>query len=140
MKKSGSKPLIILCAFLMVASLIQIQYAQAQEESYRLAYTDIFGKLRRPAIEFDHTTHEEALETQGCGACHHAPDTDSGKLVYLQDEESSCSECHGTVDEDGAPALREAFHGSCTACHRQMKKSRNEFKGPTTCGECHRPE
>ena len=43
MKKSGSKPLILLCTFLMVASLIQIQYARAQEESYRLAYLELPG-------------------------------------------------------------------------------------------------
>ncbi len=138
MKKSGSMPLIMLCVFLMAAFLTQ--YARAQDSSYRLAYEDVFGKLRRPAIEFDHAIHEEALEERGCGACHHAPDADSGELVYLQDEESSCIECHGAVDEQGTPALREAFHGSCTACHRQMKKTQNMFKGPTTCGECHRPE
>lgn len=138
MKKTGSMILILLCACLIAASLIQ--YAGAQESSYRIAYTDVFGKLRRPSIEFDHATHEEALEKQGCGACHHAPDEDSGKLVYIQDEEVSCSECHSTTDQDGAPALREAFHSSCTGCHRQMKKEQNAFKGPTTCGECHRPE
>lgn len=109
----------------------------AQEDSYRLSYTDVFGDLRRPAVLFQHDAHIEALENEGCGACHHAPDADTGKLVYVEDEEVGCNECHGEMAKDNAPALREAFHGSCTGCHRQMGKAKGRFNGPTTCGECH---
>ncbi len=124
--------------FLFCAALYS--HAQAQEEVYRIAYTDVFGKLRRPAIDFAHETHVAALEEQGCGACHHAPDSETGKLVYVEDEEVACGECHGLKAEENTPALREAFHGSCNQCHRQMIKTGNNFKGPTTCGECHIPE
>ena len=115
-------------------------FAQAQEETYRIAYTDVFGKLRRPAIDFAHQKHADALEELGCGACHHAPDEETGKLIYIEDEEVSCGECHGLKEEDGTPALREAFHESCTGCHRSMIKEKDDFKGPTTCGECHVPK
>lgn len=118
---------------------VWVSFVQAQEASYRIAYTEIFGKLRRPAIDFNHEAHTDALEDAGCGACHHAPDEKTGALVYVQDEEISCSECHGPKKEGSTPALREAFHGSCTPCHRKMIKKQNAFKGPTTCGECHTP-
>lgn len=125
---------------IMVAGSGWVTSARAQDEVYRLAHTEIFGELRRPAIVFNHEAHAEALDEPGCGACHHAPDPDTGKLVYVADEEVGCSDCHGTAVQDGAPALREAYHGSCTLCHRRMSKSTQPFKGPTTCGECHRPE
>ncbi len=137
MKKTGFAVCIILLVGMTGATLFQ--QAFAQEESYHLAYQDVFGSLRRPPIVFNHTGHEEALEEQGCAACHHAPDAESGKLVYIEDEEISCAECHGAEVQDGVRALREAFHASCTACHRQMKNQQKTFKGPTTCGECHRP-
>jgi hypothetical protein len=40
--------------------------------------------------------------------------------------------------EDNIPALREAFHGSCTNCHRNQIKNDHPKSGPTTCGGCHR--
>jgi len=130
---------ILLFSLLVLVGFSIFSFAQAQEESYRIEYTDVFGKLRRPAIIFAHDSHTDALEESGCGICHHAPDEETGKLVYIEDEEVSCGECHGKKEEDGNPGLREAFHGSCTACHRSMKKEKADFKGPTTCGECHAP-
>lgn len=124
---------------LIVSCFATSSLATAQEDVYRLSYSEIFGKLRRPAIDFAHEDHVVALEEQGCGACHHAPDPNTGQLVYVEDEEVSCIECHGAKEEDKTPALREAFHISCTGCHRQMGKTSKDFKGPTTCGECHTP-
>jgi hypothetical protein len=121
------------------AGICFVALVQAQEDVYRLEHTDIFGKLRRPAIDFNHEIHADTLDEQGCGVCHHAPDPDTGKLIYIEDEEVSCSECHGAAKKDGAPALREAYHGSCTLCHRKIAKKANASRGPTTCGECHRP-
>ena len=112
---------------------------QAQEEVYRLEHVEIFGTLRRPAVDFRHEAHVLALSQQGCGACHHARDSRTGKLTYVAGEEQSCSACHGAVKRDGTPALREAYHGQCTGCHRQSAKAAQVPRGPTTCGECHRP-
>lgn len=123
----------------LLSALAGFSMAQAQEEFYRIEYTEIFGNLRRPAIDFAHESHVDALDQQGCGACHHAPDEKTGELVYVEDEEVSCIECHGQKAEEDIPALREAFHGSCNVCHRQMGKQIKNFQGPTTCGECHVP-
>ena len=114
--------------------------ACGQEDVYQIQYSDVFGDLRRPMVEFPHDLHIEALEDIGCGACHHAPDPDTGALVYMEDEETSCIECHGADSQGDTPALREAFHGSCTVCHRRIRKTEGASAGPTTCGECHIPE
>jgi Class III cytochrome C family len=135
MYRIGRNLIYFLVACLVGISSFNISWAQ--EDVYRLENTDIFGILRRPAVEFQHDVHIDALEDNGCGACHHAPDAGTGKLVYVEDEEGSCSECHGAKEQENVPALREAFHGSCTGCHRQMGKAEDAFKGPTTCGECH---
>ena len=114
------------------------QAAQAQEEEYILAYDDVFGNLRRPQVSFPHENHAEHLENSGCRVCHHTPDDKTGQLIYIEGEERSCRECHGFQKEDSTPALREAFHGSCTNCHRSRIKSDNLKSGPITCGGCHK--
>lgn len=109
----------------------------AQEADYDLAHEDIFGRLRRPHVGFSHEIHAAKLEDAGCGICHHVQDDKTGRLVYEAGEELSCKECHGRQKEDRKPALREAFHGSCTKCHRQFIKNNKPQTGPTTCGGCH---
>ena len=109
----------------------------AQESEYILAHQDIFGKLRRPAVSFSHDIHSETLESDGCGICHHVQDDQSGKLVYMEGEELSCKECHVQRKENQIPALREAYHGNCTVCHRRLIKAGQPETGPTTCGGCH---
>jgi len=76
----------------------------AQEAEYTLAHEDVFGKLRRPPVEFSHDIHSEALESEGCMVCHHVPDEKSGRLVYVEGEEFSCKECHEQRQKDQSPA------------------------------------
>ena len=114
------------------------QASLAQEAEYILAHEDVFGKLRRPEVSFSHEIHTESLENGGCGVCHHSPDDETGQLVYRDGDERSCKECHDLHTEDNIPALREAFHGSCTNCHRNQIKNDHLRSGPTTCGGCHR--
>lgn len=135
MPKMSTNLICFLAASLLV--IFTTGTVSAQDEFYRIEYTDIFGDLRRPAVEFPHDAHMELLEDEGCGACHHAPDDDTGELVYVEDEEIGCVECHGAAQMESEPALREAFHESCTGCHRQTGKLDGTFTGPTTCGECH---
>src|SRR5512139_3030108 len=125
---------LTICSGVSVFSVVQ-----AQEEVYRLEQVGIFGTLRRPAVDFPHAAHVAALSQKGCGVCHHGPDYLTGKLTYIPNEEKGCSACHGTVEQDDAPALREAYHGLCTGCHRRLAKAATVPRGPTTCGECHRP-
>jgi hypothetical protein len=116
-----------------------VRMSASAEEATVLAQKSVFGKLQRPPVPFDHDLHIDALEEQGCGACHHVYDEKKGRLVYEEDEEMSCTECHGKKKGVRAPGLREAYHGSCTVCHRRMAKE-HEASGPVTCGECHEKE
>ena len=127
---------VIMVGLLLVGALSRTA-SMAQEDEYNLAYTDVFGKLRRPLVKFSHAIHSDNLADAGCAICHHNPDSKTGKLVYIEGEELSCRECHDARKEDDEPALREAFHGSCTVCHRDIIKTDTKKTGPTTCGGCH---
>jgi len=135
----------MMVAILTVLSLICLEIgegdtASAHEDTYTLAHRDIFGDLRRGPVVFLHRAHEEALDVEGCGICHHVPDEKTGDLVYAEDEEMACKECHGPRERGTVSGLREAYHRSCTLCHRSLQKAGRKKSGPTTCGECHRPE
>lgn len=109
-------------------------WALAQEDTYELENTEVFGKLQRPPVTFPHEVHMDTLE---CGNCHHEYDQEEGKLVPVDDPDKVCSDCHGAKKEGNQPALREAYHLQCIGCHRAMDK-KDEATGPVTCGECHK--
>jgi hypothetical protein len=123
---------------LVLAGAVGWQTLLAQEAEYILAHDDVFGSLRRPEVSLPHEEHVKTLENGGCGVCHHTPDDKTGQLVYIEGDERSCTDCHEMQKEDNTPALREAFHGNCTNCHRKQIKSGNLKSGPTTCGGCHK--
>ena len=125
---------IVLAVFFVTLSFQGVLYAQ--DDKPVIAHNDIFGQLQRPPAAFSHDLHMEAFYDQGCGVCHHVYDNSAGKLVYNEGEEYACIDCHEKKADSNVPALREAFHGSCTACHRNMIKKKI-ITGPTTCGECH---
>ena len=127
---------ILIGLFLAVA--VGWQISMAQEADYILAHDDVFGSLRRPEVAFSHERHEESLDDGGCASCHHTPDDKTGRLAYIEGDKRSCKECHDVNKVDDIPALREAFHGNCTSCHRKQIKSGNLESGPTTCGGCHK--
>jgi len=130
--------IVVIFVGLLLTAATSRTALMAQEDEYNLAYTDVFGKLRRPLVRFSHTIHSDNLSDAGCGICHHNPDNKTGKLVYIEGEELSCRECHDAQKENHKLALREAFHGSCTVCHRDMIKTDKHKTGPTTCGGCHK--
>ena len=130
--------MIVIIIGLLLTGAVSRTLTLAQEDEYNLADTNVFGKLRRPLVKFSHAIHSDNLMVTGCGICHHNPDNKTGELVYIEGEELSCRECHEAQKANHAPALREAFHGSCTVCHRDMIKTDNRESGPTTCGGCHK--
>lgn len=109
--------------------------ARAQDDVIVLEQTDVFGPLSRAPVTFNHEAHVEAMDDE-CGGCHHVYDDDEGKLVPADGDESTCTDCHGAKKDGSVPALREAYHGNCTGCHRKMAKEHKKT-GPVTCGECH---
>ena len=97
------------------------------ENKIAIAHTEIFGKLERPQVIFDHGKHEEALKTEGCNACHPA-DGEALKFAFPKN-----------IKKTGKTAVMKAYHDECIDCH---KKKNNESKksGPVTCADCHSKE
>lgn len=90
-----------------------------------LGFPDALGALERPALEFKHAVHTEALEEEGCEACH-AFDEDrrfDPRLKQIED----------VSDRDG---LTDQYHDACMGCHKERSKE-GKSAGPITCGECH---
>jgi hypothetical protein len=55
---------------LLLSGAMNRMVPMAQEDEYHLAYTDVFGKLRRPLVRFSHEIHSDNLADKGCGVCH----------------------------------------------------------------------
>ena len=134
----SARLMVLIITGLVFMGVLSLTVSIAQEDEYDLGHMDVFGSLRKPMVKFSHAVHSDSLVEEGCGVCHHSRDDKTGKLVYIEGEELSCKECHDAQKENHKPALREAFHGSCTDCHRDMIKSNRYDTGPTTCGGCHK--
>ena len=85
--------------------------------------TDVFGSLERPAVSFQHGLHVEALEEEGCTACH--DQDDEGMLIPLFGR-----------DIEAPGELTDFFHERCIGCHEDKSAAGLDF-GPLMCGSCH---
>ena len=99
------------------------QLMTAQDNKISIAHTEIFGKLQRPQVIFDHKKHAEAYKTKGCTECH--PVNDKNELIFNFPKK---------VKGKSAKAVMKAFHDECIDCHKKEKK------GPVTCNNCHMKE
>ncbi|MEW6674962.1 MAG: sulfate respiration complex hexadecaheme cytochrome HmcA [Nitrospirota bacterium] len=98
------------------------------EERIIIAHTEIFGKLERPQVVFDHGKHSDALKKEGCETCHPANKEEGLIFEYpfkqvMKDKES----------------MMNLYHEKCIDCHKKRIKEKKKA-GPLTCGECHRKE
>ena len=90
-----------------------------------ISHTEIFGRLERPKVLFDHRKHSEALKKEGCKACHPAVT-----------EEDLLFEFPFNVAKKDKDSIMNAYHEKCITCH-QNNLDRKKKAGPVTCGECH---
>lgn len=83
--------------------------------------TLVLEKLSKlyPPLTFTHEKHMEIAEGD-CKRCHH----------FSGDKTPPCSACHTKEAGKVAVPLREAYHGLCIKCHKEMG-------GPATCKQCH---
>jgi len=100
----------------------------ANENKISIAHTEIFGKLQRPQVLFDHKKHEEAYKKEGCGACH--PMKDKNQVIFKFPKE--------TIGK-GKKAVMKAYHDECIECHKKAGAA-NKKTGPVTCNDCHKKE
>lgn len=130
------------CAYILFLIIFMMIFRNdatiAQDDIPVKAPLAVFSSGPRPIPDFDHSLHESTFaEENSCAKCHHVQDNETNNLIYMENEEASCSECHSEKKDSSIPALREASHSSCTGCHRIMRKQKLQA-GPITCGECHK--
>jgi hypothetical protein len=84
-----------------------------------------FGPLERPAVNFFHDKHTEALAKQGedCLACH-IKDKDKLSFKFKRNED---------VDKQ---TVMDIYHDQCIGCHKQGTTEQST-SGPVICGQCH---
>ncbi len=89
-------------------------------------------------VTFDyglHYKHEKAMDKK-CEFCHHSYDEAQKTLVYKEETEASCRDCHRQDTEENRRAYRKVAHADCVNCHYQKGKEGKEA-GPTACEKCH---
>lgn len=124
--------------FVLIAgffTLLPFEWISAQEDTILLGHKEIFKKMERPPVMFNHAMHAEKYPD--CIECHHVYEYKEQKRENTWSGEGQpCSECHKLKREGKTLPLREAYHNLCTGCHRKLKKE-GAKGGPVTCGECH---
>ncbi len=80
---------------------------------------------KMPPVVFPHAVHVEKQKIE-CVTCHHK-DAQNPK---------ACTTCHGKEAKGSQPSARDAFHGKCQTCHKEMMAK--GMKPPTKCTECHK--
>lgn len=99
-----------------------------KQNKFIIARTEVFGKLERPGVFFDHGLHAGKHESDGCSTCHERDA--AGQLSFSGFVE---------IDMKGKDSVRDAYHDKCIGCHRKLLQE-NKKPGPIRCGNCHRKE
>jgi hypothetical protein len=90
-----------------------------------IAHAEIFGKLERPSVLFDHGKHTEVYKKEGCKTCH--PRDGEENLLFAYPFK--------IIGKD-KKAFMNAYHEKCIVCH-QKSIAEKKKAGPVICGECH---
>ena len=96
------------------------------ENKIAIAHTEIFGKLERPQVIFNHGKHTEALKKEGCDACHSVDEWNQLNFDFPKK----------VVKKDKTSVIK-AYHDECIECHKKMSRE-NKKSGPVNCGDCHK--
>lgn len=95
------------------------------EDRIIISHKEIFVKLERPQVVFDHGLHADKFKEEGCKTCH--PLALEGNFIFdlpfateLRDKES----------------VRNSYHEKCIGCHKKMINEKKKA-GPVKCGKCH---
>jgi len=91
-----------------------------------IAHTEIFAKLERPQVIFDHKKHEDALKQEGCRTCH--PVNEEAKAVVFVFPKN--------VNKKDRDSVMNSYHNQCIECHKKMSRE-GKKAGPVVCANCH---
>ena len=122
------------CLIMAVALLSGCGASEAVEQEARADIVTIddmkvFGRLSRPAVNYPHDMHTEALEAhdKGCADCHLKDERGAMSLKFMR-----------LADEDEKTTM-QIYHDNCIECHKAMISDGFEA-GPVVCGDCHSKE
>lgn len=138
MKKKIATLMIItaaVCLFLLKDGVQEIYSSVHQgritgktNDKLLIAKRNIFAKLERPGVMFDHGLHAEKFKKEGCKTCH--PSTPEDNLTF---------DFPFKVTAKDGRSIRDAYHRKCIGCHnRTINEGGNA--GPIRCGDCHHKE
>jgi hypothetical protein len=113
----------IFAAIMFFGSLLVLQGVFSQPETITIDNPGLHAADKYQGVQFAHKKHADAVKD--CKACHHT--LKEGEKV------KKCGECH---TKDSKVIAKNAFHGNCRKCHRDMKKA-GKATGPTACTKCH---
>lgn len=120
------------CAAIIAVTLIFMAPTAFSQDDMVVVPTTAFDSPERPAVKFEHDSHNELAGIEDCVVCHHGK-TDAGLMDTENSSEGEpCGSCHPVKPENGETPLMRSYHRQCTSCHTDA------LKGPIVCGECHK--
>ena len=107
--------------------------APKTDNKIAISHTEIFGKLERPQVIFDHQKHVEALKKEEARKRQKPvqPAIRSTRRRIL-----SCLIFPKKVKGKDKDAVMHAYHDQCITCHKE-KRMEKKKAGPVVCAECH---
>lgn len=99
-----------------------------KDNELMIAHAEVFGKLERPPVVFNHRLHADKYRKEGCKTCH--PATTEGDLIF---------EFPFKIIAKNKESMLNFFHEKCIQCHQKMIRE-NKKAGPIICGDCHKKE
>jgi hypothetical protein len=102
------------------------------DNNISISHVEVFGKLQRPPVIFDHKKHIDVLIKEGknewdtCKDCH----------PYKEDKKLLLFDFPKVVKGKDADAYMNSYHDECIGCHKEKSKE-DRKSGPVTCGDCH---
>lgn len=125
----GISVCIIFLTKLLVYSVENtVEHKSKPDNKLVIAHTEIFKKLERPKVIFDHGLHSDKFKTEGCKTCHSL--TPEGTFIFDLP--------FATASRD-KESVRDSYHEKCINCHNKFINERKKA-GPIRCGDCHQKE
>ena len=123
MMKKRCYYLLLVMGFL-AGGFATIAFAQPDILKIENKYT----KRLKASVTLNHKKHADTIS---CSECHHEWKKEEKKPPQI------CNECHKEKVEEKKVGLKNAYHNTCTGCHKKLT-AQGKNAGPTVkCVDCH---
>ena len=115
---------LLLVIWFLAGGFATISFAQPDILKIENKYT----KRLKASVTLNHKKHADTIS---CSECHHEWKKEEKKPPQR------CNECHKEKVEEKKAGLKNAYHTTCTGCHKTLT-AQGKKAGPTVkCAECH---